>query len=253
MIDCKKYASDILDSIKGNGWLAVISIGDDPASQSYIRGKKRDCERVGFKCSHYQYPENVSQDEIIDLISRLNDDPLVTGIIVQLPLPPHLDADLITHCVSPVKDVDGFTPGSPYLPCTPEGVLYIMQQEMGDLTGKHALIIGRGKLVGAPLQPILLRENMTVTMCHSRSRKEDISLLASNADAIIVAVGIPKLFSFACKESAVVIDCGVNRGEDGKLCGDVLSATTEHITPVPGGVGLLTRAMLMRHIERSGL
>lgn len=251
MIDCKWYADEILNGITGHGHLAVISVGDDPASQSYIKGKKKDCERVGFKFTHYHFTEHVSQFEICEYIDILNKDPDVTGIIVQLPLPDGYDADAITSKIVPSKDVDGFGANSPYKPCTPEGILYVLRKELGNLTGQHAVIIGRGKLVGKPLAKMLLDENMTVTVCHSHTPWVDVQLFASRADAIIVAVGKPKAFSFYnLLSTAVVIDCGVNRDEYGKLCGDVARTNNQRCTPVPGGIGLLTRAMLIKHVER---
>lgn len=251
MINCKAYADEILDSITGYGHLAVISVGNDPASMSYIKGKQKDCERVGFGFTHHAFPEDVDRESIIRIINKLNNDDKITGIIVQLPLPKHLDADEICRCVIPEKDVDGFVPNSPYKPCTPEGVVHILRRELGVLTGRHAVIIGRGKLVGKPLQQMLLDEDMTLSICHSKSCKGDIYGLTSKADAVIVAVGKPKLigFGFLC-DDCVVIDCGVNRDEKGKLCGDVGYCNSERRTPVPGGVGLLTRAMLMKHVER---
>lgn len=251
MIDCKAYADEILDGITGHGHLAVISVGNDPASMSYIKGKKKDCERVGFGFTHHQFREGISMHSLVSLINRLNNNDEITGIIVQLPLPDYLDADAICQCVAPEKDVDGFRPDSPYKPCTPEGIVHIMKKEMGDLTGKHAVIVGRGKLVGKPLAKMLLEENMTVTVCHSKTPADVVKSLSWHADAVIVAIGKPRALGFACIDrNAVVIDCGVNRDENGKLCGDVAYAYTERITPVPGGVGLLTRAMLMKHVER---
>ena len=251
MIDCKKYADEILDGIKGRGHLAVISVGNDPASMSYIKGKRKDCERVGFGFTHYPFPDDVNFESILYTINKLNNDDNITGIIVQLPLPSHLDADMICRCVIPEKDVDGFRPDSPYKPCTPEGIVHIMKKEMGVLTGKHALIVGRGKLVGKPLAKMLLDEDMTVTVCHSKTPVGDIKQLSWNVDAVIVAIGKPQAIGFACThQDIVMIDCGVNRDENGKLVGDIAYAYTEHITPVPGGVGLLTRAMLMKHVER---
>ena len=252
MIDCKRYADEILDGITGKGWLAVISVGNDPASMSYIKGKRKDCERVGFGFSHYAFPSDVNMESIVHTINLLNNNNTVTGIIVQLPLPQHLDADLICNCVVREKDVDGFLPNSPYKPCTPEGIVHIMRKELGSLASRHAVIIGRGKLVGKPLQRMLLAENMTVSVCHSKSRREDVYALTSNADAVIVAVGKPRAWGFGfLRDDCVVIDCGVNRDDDGKLCGDVGYCNSDRITPVPGGVGLLTRAMLMKHVGRS--
>lgn len=252
MIDCKKYADEILDSVTGYGHLAVISIGDNPASRSYIKGKQKDCERVGFKFSHYQYQNGISQSNVLSRIRELNFDPDVTGIIVQLPLPDGYDEDIITGHVVAWKDVDGFGQYSPYKPCTPEGILYVMRKELGDLAGKHAVIIGRGKLVGKPLSKMLLDENMTVSICHSKTPYADIRELGRMADAIIVAAGVPNHFYFTgLKPYTVVIDCGVHRSPDGKLCGDVSYTSNGNCTPVPGGIGLLTRAMLIKHVERT--
>lgn len=251
MINCKTYADEMLDSITGYGHLAVISVGDDPASQSYIKGKRKDCERVGFKFSHYAFPDGVETDEIISRINHLNNDPDVTGIIVQLPLPEGYNEEAITNCVALEKDVDGFRADSPFKPCTPEGIVHILKKELGDLTGKSATIIGRGKLVGKPLMQMLLDENMTVCVCHSRTHEHDMGALINNADAVIVAVGKPeKIDVRSYLGHAVVIDCGINRNADGTLCGDVGFTNCHRITPVPGGVGLLTRAMLMKHCER---
>lgn len=251
VIDCKKYADEILDSITGKGWLAVISVGEDPASVSYIKGKKKDCERVGFKFTHYPFPETATEDEVLSLIDYLNRYRDVTGIIVQLPLPKHLDADRICSHVVPEKDVDGFVPGSRFKPCTPEGIVYLMKRELGDLTGKCATIIGRGKLVGKPLMQMLLDEDMTVAVCHSKTHMSHRADLTSISDAVIVAIGQPEAVRlYNVSGDTAVIDCGVNRDENGKLCGDVYGASTRRITPVPGGVGLLTRAMLMKHVER---
>lgn len=251
MIDCKRYADEILGSITGYGHLAVISVGEDPASMSYIKGKRMDCERVGFKFSHYPFPEDVNTESLVYTINLLNNAQDVTGIIVQLPLPAHLDAEAICNCVAREKDVDGFRPDSPFKPCTPEGVVHILKRELGYLTGRHAVIIGRGKLVGKPLQKMLLDENMTVSVCHSKSNRDDIYDLVGNADAVILAVGKANVMGFAClRHDAVVIDCGVNRLDNGKLCGDLAYCNAERRTPVPGGVGLMTRAMLMKHVER---
>ena len=249
MIDCQKYADEILDSITGSGHLAVISVGSDPASMSYIRGKKKDCERVGFAFTHFQFPEDVQWCELAHVIGALNICDHVTGIIVQLPLPDHLEPDSICQLIDPDKDVDGFHPMSPYKPCTPEAIVHLLKRELGDLTGKSATIIGRGKLVGKPLMQMLLDENMTVTVCHSKTPMDDVFKYTGMSDATIVAIGKARALDLYPKRGAVVIDCGVNRDENGKLCGDVKYAFTDRLTPVPRGVGLLTRAMLMKHVE----
>lgn len=252
MIDCKKYADEILDSVKGYGHLAVVSIGDDPASQVYIRGKKKDCGKVGFKFTHCAFANGDPEEEIASKIAMLNRDPDVTGIILQLPVPDGYDAERLAGMITKSKDVDGLSKNSPFSPCTPEGILYLLKKELGDLTGKHAVIIGRGKLVGRPLAKMLLAEDMTVSICHSKTTPFDLEALTENADAIIVAAGAPKHFRLAfTSPDAVVVDCGVHRTEDGHLCGDVAFAGTDRITPVPGGVGLLTRAMLIKHVERN--
>ena len=251
MVDCKRYADEILNSITGYGHLAVVSVGDNPASMSYIKGKQKDCERVGFEFKHYHFPDTATEDEILSLIDYLNGNREVTGIIVQLPLPDGLDADTICNHVAREKDVDGFRPDSPFKPCTPEGVVHILHKELGDLTGKIALIIGRGKLVGRPLKQMLLDEDMTVIVCHSKTPKHDITVLSQYADAVVVAVGKPKAIDLMwVRGNAVIVDCGVNRDSNGKLCGDVKQSFSLRVTPVPGGVGLLTRAMLMKHVER---
>lgn len=251
MINCKAYADEILDSITGYGHLAVISVGEDLASMSYIKGKRKDCERVGFGFDHYALPDGVSNEEIIDIINHLNNDRAVTGIIVQLPLPAGYDSDEITGCIVREKDVDGFRADSPFKPCTPEGVIYILKKEIGELTGKHVVVIGRGTLVGKPLAKMLLEENATVTVCHSKTREWNLQNLASIADAVIVAIGKPNAIRLVpILPNTVVVDCGVNRDSEGKLCGDVEYCSTNRYTPVPGGVGLMTRAMLMKHVER---
>ena len=251
MIDCKKYADEILNSVTGFGHLAVVSIGDDPASQVYIKGKKKDCERVGFGFSHYAFEDGAVQDDIANCIQSLNLNPEITGIILQLPVPESYEADWLASLIYPNKDVDGLGELSEFKPCTPEGIIYLLKKELGELTGKHAVIIGRGKLVGKPLAKMLLDEDMTVTVCHSKTTQYDLEALTGNADAVIVAAGVPQHFRFYfVSPDAVVVDCGIHRTEDGKFCGDVDFAGTKRLTPVPGGVGLLTRAMLIKHVER---
>lgn len=250
MIDCKAYADEILNGITGYGHLAIISVGDDLASASYIKGKAKDCARVGFTYSHYPFADGVDEADIIETINKLNNHPSVTGIIVQLPLPAGYDADEITRCIAREKDADGFRSDSPFKPCTPEGIVYLLKRELGDLTGKHAVVIGRGKLVGKPLAKMLLDENMTVSVCHSKSSKRDLDDLVETADAVIVAIGKARAIQLMVWRYAVVVDCGVNRDDRGTLCGDVEYCSTDRYTPVPGGVGLLTRAMLMKHVER---
>lgn len=250
MIDCKSHAEEVLSGIKGYGHLAVISVGDDPASMSYIKGKRRDCERVGFGFTHLAYPESVDETTIIAAIVELNYRQNVTGIIVQLPLPKHLNGERICNWILPEKDVDGFRADSSFKPCTPEGIVYLLENEIGCLRGLTATIIGRGKLVGKPLARMLLDKDMTVCVCHSKTPKKQICKLAKASQVVVVAVGKHVVQLPNLRPDTYVIDCGVNRDAEGRLCGDVAYCNTDNITPVPGGVGLLTRAMLMKHVER---
>lgn len=251
MINCKAYADEILDSVTGYGHLAVVSIGNDPASQSYIRGKRKDCERVGFGFGHCAFMDGVPEEDVAFCIETLNRDPSITGIILQLPVPDGYDAERLSSLINKSKDVDGLRPDSPFKPCTPEGIVYLLKKELSELTGKHAVIIGRGKLVGKPLAKMLLDEDMTVTVCHSKTPILDIHSIVMDADVIVAAAGCPRHFCFEdLWNNPVIVDCGVHRMEDGKLCGDVVYADTDRLTPVPGGVGLLTRAMLIKHVER---
>lgn len=248
VINCKKYADDILNSISGDGCLAIISVGENAASGAYMRGKQRDCERVDFCCIRHNFEDGTPQKVIIDTINILNMDNRVTGIIIQLPLPKSYDEDYLTSLVCPEKDVDGFVARSLFKPCTPEGVTYIAEQEIGDLTGKNVVIIGRGKLVGRPLVQMMIDKNATVSICHSKTPQDVIKRLTETADVIVVATGTPEKWRFN-NPNAIVIDCGINRNEEGRLVGDV-AYTPGRCTPVPSGVGLMTRAMLMKHVER---
>ena len=247
-INCAEYADAVLNSITNKGHLAVISVGGDPASIAYMRGKHKDCQRVGFGWTHYAFPDLTPSRDIERTIIELNNNPEITGIIVQLPLPEGYDADYLTGLVYPDKDVDGFVYGSDFSPCTPEGVIYIAEQEVGDLTGKNVVIIGRGRLVGRPLVQMMIDKNATVSVCHSKTSENMIKYLTEKADVIVVATGTPEKWFFN-NSNAIVIDCGISRNAEGKLVGDV-AYTPGRCTPVPGGVGLMTRAILMKHVER---
>lgn len=264
MIDCKKYADEILESIKIGvesgeikGSLAVISVGDEDASNIYIKGKKKDCERVGFGFAEYHFEADTDKRDILHKIYELNDDKTVTGIIVQLPLPFRLEPHkrLILDSIRQDKDVDGFNRFDPvYKPCTPEGIIYILKKELCSLDDKNVTILGRGDLVGKPLAKMLLEENANVTVCHSHTSIWNIQNLTSYADVIISAVGIPERWigwEFGANHSAIIIDCGVHRLEDGRVVGDCVCGSYLNKTPVPGGVGLLTRAMLIKHVARN--
>jgi methylenetetrahydrofolate dehydrogenase (NADP+)/methenyltetrahydrofolate cyclohydrolase len=236
--------------------LATVLVGEDPASQIYIRNKREACEEVGMGSRHHGLDAGTSEDDLLALVAALGEDEDVDGILVQLPVPDQIDPDAVVAAIDPGKDVDGLTPanagllahGVPGLvPCTPAGVMELLRHEGVDLEGAEAVVVGRSKLVGVPVARLLLSANATVTVCHSRTR--DLPAVCSRADVLVAAVGVPRLLGAdAVKPGAVVIDVGMNRTEDG-LCGDVdFEAAVEvaaAITPVPGGVGPMTIAMLL--------
>jgi methylenetetrahydrofolate dehydrogenase (NADP+)/methenyltetrahydrofolate cyclohydrolase len=236
--------------------LATVLVGEDPASQVYVGMKRRSCEEVGMRSIHHEPEASIREEELLELVRELNEDDDVDGILVQLPLPAHIEEDAIVAAIDPRKDVDGLTPvnagllahGSPGLvPCTPAGVMELLSHEGVELEGAEAVVVGRSKLVGVPVARLLLQANATVTVCHSRTR--DLDATCRRADALVAAVGVPRLLGAAAvKPGAVVIDVGVNRLEEG-LVGDVdYEAAAEvagAITPVPGGVGPMTIAMLL--------
>nr|WP_317412733.1 bifunctional methylenetetrahydrofolate dehydrogenase/methenyltetrahydrofolate cyclohydrolase FolD [uncultured Solibaculum sp.] len=239
--------------------LAVILVGDDPASQVYVRNKKRACEEVGFLSEEYRLAADVSQDELLSLIESLNARSDISGILVQLPLPKHLDEKAVLNVISPLKDVDAFQPVNVgrimigdyhFLPCTPAGVMELLKSAGVDLCGKRAVVIGRSNIVGKPMAMLLMHENATVTICHSRTK--DLPAVCREADVLVAAIGKAKFVTADfVKPGAAVIDVGMNRDENGKLCGDVDFDSVEPvagcITPVPGGVGPMTIAMLMQN------
>lgn len=251
-INCQKYAQEILDEVKAilnKKKLIIFTAGDNPASESYIKGKIKDCEYCGVPYEHIKVQ---TQDELATLIKRKCMTSTTGGIIIQLPLPDGWDEEYFTNLVPPILDVDGFVKGSHFKPCTPEGIIYLLKKELGDLTGKTALVIGRGKLVGEPVAKMLIDANCTVTVAHSKT-KDLHGLLVLHHDIVIAAVGKPKLINLKWCSSNAVIDVGVNRNENGKLCGDCYNFDPDDdsdmkVTPVPGGIGLLTRAMLMKHV-----
>jgi methylenetetrahydrofolate dehydrogenase (NADP+) / methenyltetrahydrofolate cyclohydrolase len=236
--------------------LATVIVGDDPASEIYVRNKHRACEDVGMRSVHHGLEAATSQEELLELVGALGEDDDIDGILVQIPLPEHLDPDAVVGALDPGKDVDGLTPvnagllahGTPNLvPCTPAGVMELLRHEGMELEGAEAVVVGRSKLVGVPVARLLLSADATVTVCHSRTH--DLAATCARADVLVAAVGVPKLIGAdAVKPGAVVIDVGMNRTEDG-LCGDVdFDAAAEvaaAITPVPGGVGPMTIAMLL--------
>lgn len=239
--------------------LAVILVGDDPASHSYVKGKARGCEEVGIYSEVILKEASITQEELLAEIDRLNKDPKIHGILVQLPLPKHISEKAVIDQIAPEKDVDGFTPinvgnlvigGECYLPCTPHGIIELIKRSGRSIAGKHAVVIGRSNIVGKPVSLLLLQENATVTIAHSRT--QNLAEVARQADILVVAVGRAKMVGADyVKPGAVVIDVGVNRGEDGKLVGDVdfdaVKDIASFLTPVPGGVGPMTITMLLKN------
>ncbi|KLO73971.1 bifunctional methylenetetrahydrofolate dehydrogenase/methenyltetrahydrofolate cyclohydrolase [Enterococcus cecorum] len=238
--------------------LAVILVGEDPASQVYVRNKERAANNIGMYSVVYRLPETTSEADLITKIEELNHDDKVHGILVQLPLPKHINEDLVLDTIDPAKDVDGFHPmnlgnlfaGKPtMIPCTPAGIMELIKLSGIDLAGKNAVIIGRSNIVGKPMAHLLLQANATVTICHSKTK--DLPKVAKQADVLVVAIGRANFVTADfVKEGAVVIDVGINRDENNKLTGDVkfdeVAPLTSFITPVPGGVGPMTITMLMR-------
>jgi len=257
----KKIAAEV-DELKASGYnpgLAVIIVGEDPASKVYVRNKHKACDEVGIYSEVHELPESTTQEELISLVRRLNDDDKINGILVQLPLPKHLSEDEIIAEISPEKDVDAFHTVNvgrimlgdyDFLPCTPAGVMVLLEHYGIDVSGKECVVVGRSNIVGKPQAMLLLHANGTVTVCHSKTK--DLKEVTKRADILVVAIGKADFITGdMVKEGAVVIDVGMNRREDGKLTGDVDFATVEpkasYITPVPGGVGPMTITMLMKN------
>lgn len=251
-----------VDELKEKGLtphLTVILVGDNPASKSYVKGKEKACAVTGISSNLIELPENISQDELLQIIDEQNNDDSVHGILVQLPLPDQMDEQKIIHAISPAKDVDGFHPinvgkmmagEDTFIPCTPYGILTMLRSKDISLEGKHAVIIGRSNIVGKPIGLLLLQENATVTYTHSRTK--NLQEITKQADILIVAIGRAHAINADyIKEDAVVIDVGINRKDDGKLTGDVDFESAEqkasYITPVPRGVGPMTITMLLKN------
>ena len=240
--------------------LAVLLVGENPASQVYVRGKEKDCEECGILNLGRKLPVDTSEEELLGIIAQMNADPAVDGILVQLPLPKHIDEGKVLRAISPAKDVDCFHPenvgemmvGDPICwPCTPYGVMELLREYGISASGKHCVVLGRSNIVGKPMTLLLLRDNGTVTVCHSRT--SDLKEQCLQADILVSAVGKVNLVTAdMVKEGAVVVDVAMNRNEAGKLCGDVdyaaVAEKASYITPVPGGVGPMTRAILMKNV-----
>lgn len=239
--------------------LAVVIVGDDPASRVYVNSKKKACAEIGYYSEEHALPESTTEDELLSLVEKLNGDEKIHGILVQLPLPKHIDEEKIINAINPKKDVDAFHPVNvgkimignfDFLPCTPAGVMELIDDAGIDLTGKNCVVVGRSNIVGKPQAMLLLHKNATVTICHSKTK--NIKEITKNADVLVAAVGRAQMFDGDyIKDGAVVIDVGMNRLENKKLVGDVDFESAEkkasYITPVPGGVGPMTIAMLMKN------
>ena len=267
IIDGKKVSHEIKDEVKEKVaalkdkgievTLAVIQVGNDPASTVYVGNKKKACEYTGIRSLAYEIPEDTTEEELLKLVCSLNDREDVDGILVQLPLPPHINEDKVIQTISPEKDVDGFHPqsvgalstGQPgFISCTPAGIIELLKRYNIQIDGRECVVIGRSNIVGKPVAMLLLRENGTVTVCHSHTA--DLKEVAKRADILIVAIGKAKFVTDEyIKDGAAVIDVGMDRDENGKLCGDVdfesVVSKAGAVTPVPGGVGPMTIAMLM--------
>ena len=257
----KKRVKSEIESKHAEICLAVIVVGNDPASQIYVRNKKKACEEVGIKSVSYEFPEDSTEADVLFLIDMLSCDPFVHGILVQLPLPKHINEDKILSAIPPEKDVDGFHTENigklwsgkrcDIAACTPSGVMEMLNYYNIDIEGKHCVVVGRSNIVGKPMAALLLDKNGTVTVCHSRTK--NLADITRQADILVAAVGKSKFITAdMVKDDAVVVDVGINRDENGKLCGDVdfenVKEKASWITPVPGGCGPMTIAMLMKNV-----
>ena len=273
IIDGKKISAQIKEEVKQEAerllkegvtvTLAVIQVGQDKASSVYVGNKKKACEYVGFRSLSYELPEETTMQELLDLVGELNGRMDVDGILVQLPLPAHISEEKVIQAISPDKDVDGFHVQNAgrravgiegFVSCTPAGIIELLKRSGIEICGKECVVVGRSNIVGKPMAALLLRENGTVTVCHSRTKELD--KITARADILVAALGKPKFITAEyVKEGAVVIDVGIHRGENNKLCGDVdfdsVAPKASYITPVPGGVGPMTIAMLMSNCLKS--
>lgn len=268
-IDGKQISKDIKEELKeevaslaAQGrkcCLAVIQVGNDPASSVYVGNKKKACAYIGIESLAYELPEETTEDELLEIIDKLNNDTNVHGILCQLPLPKQINEDHIIKAISPKKDIDGFHPQNVgalvigeqgFVSCTPAGIIQLLKRSNIEMDGKHCVVVGRSNIVGKPMSLLMLRENATVTICHSHTK--NLEEICKEADILIVAIGKPQFIGKEyVKKGAVVIDVGIHRDENNKLCGDVkfdeVEPVASYITPVPGGVGPMTIAMLMHN------
>ena len=269
IIDGKQISKDIKEELKAEVaslaaqgrkcCLAVIQVGNDPASSVYVGNKKKACAYVGIESLAYELPEETTEEELLTIIDKLNKDANVHGILCQLPLPKHINEDHVIKAISPKKDVDGFHPQNVgalvigekgFVSCTPAGIIQLLKRSNIEMDGKHCVVVGRSNIVGKPMSLLMLRENATVTICHSHTK--NLKEICKEADILIVAIGKPQFIDKEyVKDGAVVIDVGIHRDENNKLCGNVkydeVEPIASYITPVPGGVGPMTIAMLMHN------
>lgn len=255
--EVQELTSKLMDDTGIVPGLAAVLVGDDPASEIYVRNKRKACEKVGIYSEEHKLPAETTEEDLLALVNKLNDDPKIHGILVQLPLPDHINETTILRTVSPLKDVDGFHPynvgllveGNPrFVSCTPAGIIRMLEHYNLDIKGKEVVVVGRSNIVGKPVSMLLLHRHGTVTICHSRTK--DLKEVANRADILVAAIGRADFITgYMVKDGAVVIDVGINRKDDGKLTGDVdfdaVSEKASYITPVPGGVGPMTIAMLL--------
>ena len=273
IIDGKKISAEIKEECKGaieqlkaqgkEVCLVVIQVGNDPASSVYVRNKTKTCDSIGMLSRTYELKEETTQEELLELIDELNQDDHVDGILVQLPLPKHINEDCVTQAILPEKDVDGFhnqnvgallTGQDGFVSCTPAGIIELLKRSDIEIEGKNCVVVGRSNIVGKPMAVLLLKENGTVTICHSKT--QNLREITKQADILIAAIGKPRFFDDSyIKDGAVVIDVGIHRNEGNKLCGDVdyekVAPKASAITPVPGGVGPMTIAMLMHNCVKA--
>lgn len=262
MEELKEEVCDLTHRIGRPPGLGVVLVGDDPGSEVYVRNKERACQELGIRTFDFRQPATITEEHLLGLVTSLNRDPAVNGILIQLPLPPHMREEEVLHAVAPEKDVDVFHPDNfgklalnvgTFRPCTPAGVVELLHRSDVEMSGKHAVIVGSSKIVGLPLSLLLLYEGCTITLCHIKTH--DVPALARQADILVAALRVPRFIKAdMVKEGAVVVDVGINR-IGGKLVGDVdfdsVKEKASHITPVPGGVGPMTVAMLMRNTVRA--
>ena len=251
-VDCKKYADEILERVSkvpNKGKLMIVTTGHDPASESYVKGKMKDSEKCGIEAHKFVVNDSKTLEEVVRSGNERND---VSGIIIQLPLLEGFDENECVNLVDITKDVDGFKQGSSFLPCTPEGIMWILKKELGDLTGKTALVIGRGKLIGEPIAKLLLDADCTVTVAHSKTK--NLKGMLDCFDIIVCGAGVPQLINLADCDCEIIIDAGISM-KDGKLCGDCFNFLDDwnsrmKVVTIPNGIGLMTRAMLMAHVAK---